>query len=368
VKRSHARPAIVVRLATAVVTLAGVGALALAPAPTEGSPAFDPIRREHAPGRSRSKTTTSTTTTTVQTTTTTAAPAPTTTLAPTTTTAPPTTTTTAPPVTTTTVAPTTTTTAPATTTTTTTAPPTTTTTTAPPAAPSPLAANAPGAAHDARPHGVPSGYSWSGGAVLDRLTPPSADSAYMNLWGHLYADDTNIRPANTRVAVSRCELWALPPTGTAWVRLQGSASLEGGAWSEDYTRNGGPYSIRNEADGSQSFVTADGWNAHFWTRASLALVPTGTRAFVTACSARLVLADPAGVDDRASARYLLGLGADWRTSTYGCPVVGGITVCSGVGVGRFTRVTTEWQRVVFSSVLAGDVATTPPLPAAALTP
>lgn len=361
-KRSHARPAIVVRLAAAVVTLAGVGSLALAPAPSEGSPAFDPIRREHAPGRTRSKTTTSTTTTTVQTTTTTAAPAPTTTLAPTTTTTAPTTTTTAPPTTTTTVAPTTTTTAPATTTT---APPTTTTTTAP-ATSSPLAANAPGTVHDARPHGVPSGYSWSGRAALDRTTPPSADSAYMNLWGHVYADETNVRPANTRVAVSRCELWALPATGTTWVRLQGSASVEGGAWSEDYTRNGGPYSIRTEADGSQSFAPADGWNAHFWSRAALALVPTGTRAFVSACSARLVLADPAGVDDRASARYLLGLGADWRTSTYGCPVVNGITVCSGVGTGRFTRVTNQWQRVVFSSVLAGDVASTPPLPAAAL--
>jgi hypothetical protein len=358
VLRSHARSAIVVRLAAAVVTLAGVAAVSLAPAASTTSPAFDPIRRVESP-KARGRTTT-TTTAPAPTTTTTAAPTTTTTAAPTITT------TAAPTTTTTTAAPTTTTTAPPATTTT--APPATTTTTAPvpPPSSSVFTANAPGTAHEARPHGVPTGYSWSSRATLDSITPPSTDSGYLNLWGQVYADETNAHPANTRVAVAGCELWALPPTGTTWVRLQGSATIEGGAWSEDYTRNGGPFSVRSEADGSQSMAPADGWNAHFWTRAALARPVAGTRAYVVACSTRLVLADPAEIDDRAAARYLVSLGADWRTSSYGCPVVGGITVCGGVGVGRFTRVTNDWRRVVFSSVTTADAAAMPPLPAAAL--
>ena len=238
--------------------------------------------------------------------------------------------------------------------------------TAPPApAPSAvLAGAAPGTPHEAIPHGVPAAYDWQPRATGGTPQPPSNDSRFVNLWGHLYADQSNVRPANTRVSVAACELWRLPATG-GWERVQGgpSSRIEGGAWSEDYTRDGGPFSLRSELVG-QSTVTANGYNSHFWTRDPLFDSGSGNRAFVAACSARLVLADPHGVDDRGASGYVIGVGVDWRRSDYGCPVVGGTTVCNSLGIGRFLRVTNQWRRVIFSTT---DVtALLPALPAEAL--
>lgn len=244
----------------------------------------------------------------------------------------------------------------------------TTSTTAPPATEgafnvrAALAADAHGAASEARPHGVPTYWDWGGAAIVRGITPPTNDSRFMNMWGQVYTDAANAHPANTRVTIAACELWQLPATGTTWVRVQGSSSsrLEGGAWSEDFSRDNGTFDIRREADGSYSTVPPNGYNSHFWTTDPLADPGTGSRAFITACSTRLVLANPSGTDDRAQAGYVVSLGIDWRKADYGCPVVNGITVCNGLGVGRFVRVTNEWRRVVFSTVPAGSSLPLPP--------
>ena len=228
-----------------------------------------------------------------------------------------------------------------------------------------LQAVAPGTAHEAIPHGVPAGYDWRNRSTSTGARPPAPSSDYVNLWGQVYVGAANVRPANTRVAISGCELWQLPASGT-WTRVQGgpTSRIEGGAWSEDFTRSGGPFSLRDEADGSQSTVTADGYNSHFWTRDGLVDLGSTSQAVAVACSTRLVLADPGGVDDRASSSYLVSVGADWRESDYGCPRVGAVDVCSALGTGRMIRATNAWRRVVFTtSDLSG---LTTPLPAEAL--
>jgi hypothetical protein len=240
-------------------------------------------------------------------------------------------------------------------------------TTAPPApatfdVASAVRTNAHGTASEARPHGVPTSWDWGGAAIVRGITPPSYDSRFMNLWGQVYTDAANTHPANTRVTIAGCELWRLPATGTTWTRVQGSAGsrIEGGAWAEDYSRNDGTFDIRRESDGSYSTVPPNGYNAHFWTTDPLADAGTGARGYVAACSTRLVLANPAGVDDRAQSGYVISVGVDWRQSNYGCPVVNGITVCNGLGVGRFIRVTNQWRRVVFSTIPASSSLPLPP--------
>jgi hypothetical protein len=225
-----------------------------------------------------------------------------------------------------------------------------------------LASYADGTASEARPHGVPTSWDWGGNAIVRGLTPPTTDSRFVNLWGQVYTDAANTHPANTRVNLAGCELWRLPATGTTWERIQGgpTSSIDGGAWAEDYSRNDGAFDLRREPDGTQSTVPANGYNSHFWTTAALADPGTTSRAFIAACSARLTLANPSGTDDRASSGYVVSLGIDWRKSDYGCPVVNGITVCNGLGVGRFVRVTTEWRRVLFSTVPAGSSLPAPP--------
>ena len=224
-----------------------------------------------------------------------------------------------------------------------------------------LAAYAHGTASDAQPHGVPAYWDWGARAIVRGLTPPTTDSRFVNLWGQVYTDAANAHPANTRVNIAGCELWRLPATG-GWERIQGgpTSSIAGGGWAENYSSLNGPFDLRREADGTQSTVPANGYNSHFWTTTALADGGTNSRAFVVACSTRLILANPAAADDRASAGYLVSLGIDWRKSDYGCPVVNGITVCNGLGVGRFVRVTNEWRRVLFTTIPVGSTLPTPP--------
>lgn len=224
-----------------------------------------------------------------------------------------------------------------------------------------LSANVPGASHEATPHGVPAGYDWQSKSTLHSLSPPSSDSGYINLWGQIYVDTTNIRPANTRVAVAGCQVWGLAKTSSSWTKLVDAppGNLEGGVWSEDFQSYGSGFDIRTEPDGTQSMTNKSGYNAHWWTRQPLANVGSNYRAFITTCSTRLVLANPSLADDRDQSHYLLNLGIDWRKPDYGCPFVNGITICSGVGQGKMIKVAKNWRRAVFSTMSSSELASYP---------
>ncbi|MBS2011366.1 MAG: hypothetical protein JST00_00530 [Deltaproteobacteria bacterium] len=224
-----------------------------------------------------------------------------------------------------------------------------------------LAANKPGAAHEALPHGVPSSYDWY---AVSRADPSRSDPrlSRLNWWGQVFTDSTGLRAANTRVAVREGVVLLLFEGESTWQIGQRENALAGGSWSEDFqTYPCGSFDMRVEADTSRSFVPDTDCAAHFWP--DVAHVDIGARALravVAVAHARLVLAEPSGPDDRASSRYLLGLGVDWRDPVGGCPPNdAGVPICSGAGVGRMVLPSAAWRAVVFSTMTDADLASLP---------
>lgn len=213
--------------------------------------------------------------------------------------------------------------------------------------------SSPDTVHEANPHGVPSYYDWYNNARFYDLTQPRPETTHVNFWGEIYADSTNVHPANTRVALKNCQFWGLI-SGT-WTQLQ-NTTLGGGAWTEDYSSYVTTMDIRTESDGSQSIYPRPNQNAHFWADTGFWNATGVTfQAVITTCQTRLVLADVNGVDDRDSARYIVSMGADWRQPDGSCPFIFGSYICEGLGHGRYIRVTKEWRTAVMTSMSTSDL-------------
>jgi len=220
----------------------------------------------------------------------------------------------------------------------------------------------PGTVHEAIPHGVPTGYDWyskSGNATL----VPSNGETVANWWGQIYVDESGVIAPNVRVAVQGVTFLALYADSDAWVMVQTDPVFGGGAWAEDFHSNcdGTAYDVRDEGDGS-SWVTAPGCNAHYWPNVGQSEIDESQlRAVVVVGFTRLVLEDPKGQDQRASAAYINGLGADWRIPGGGCPTPpdSDVVVCNGIGGGKFIRVTSEWRTMLMQSMSPDELKALP---------
>jgi hypothetical protein len=71
---------------------------------------------------------------------------------------------------------------------------------------------------------------------------------------------------------------------------------------------------------------------------------------------RLVLDNPDGTDDRAVARFLANVGADFYPSTSG----GGIPNNPGIGGGKFKYVRTEWRSFAMTTLTEKQLKSNPP--------
>jgi hypothetical protein len=148
---------------------------------------------------------------------------------------------------------------------------------------------------------------------------------------------------NTRVELRNMRAFHKSRATGAWRQIGHSPGLSGyatpkstllsGTVAEDKrTRPGGSVEIKPPADPKYAW---HGW----WDRGRVAIDPQDLAAVFVTVQARLVPDDPALPDDRASARLLLQVGADyyydekWRW-TVGAP---------GVGTSRSKLVKNDWQ-------------------------
>jgi hypothetical protein len=230
-----------------------------------------------------------------------------------------------------------------------------------------LARFAPGAAHEAVPHGVPSNYDWARASTPATLLPPNGETV-ANWWGQIYVDESGYIASNVRVAVQGVSFLALSQNSDSWVEVQRTDAIGGGAWKEDFheTCDLSSYDQRHESTGASSWTTVPGCNAHYWPASGQSpLGPTPLRAVMVVGFTRLILADPNGSDERDRSTYLNGLGADWRVPGGGCPSVAGssVPVCNPIAGGKFIRVGSAWRTMVMQSLRADelDSAPLPPL-------
>jgi|GEM_PF-514725 len=213
--------------------------------------------------------------------------------------------------------------------------------------------------HEGRPHGVPESYDWSQQPRLG-MGNEAGEFTALTAWGQVYEDAAGNPATNTRVQIRDIRAYFLSRTDGAWHLLQQSQAVEGGAYVEDFVDDlSTDADMRQEADGSISITAGDGFNFHFWPSSGRAAInPEDIAGIFTTVQARLIVDNPALPDDRAQARYLLSMGADyWRDLTAEWD---GFRTNGDVAIGRFKYVTVEWQAFNMTSLSAEMIRQNPP--------
>ncbi|RPH96522.1 MAG: T9SS C-terminal target domain-containing protein [Calditrichaeota bacterium] len=213
--------------------------------------------------------------------------------------------------------------------------------------------------HEGRPHGVPDSFNWSKNPRRGAQQPPEGWTAAI-AWGQLYEWAEGNPATNTRVQIRDMEMLYLSKSDGQWHQLQKSLRVNGAAYVEDFAGDvNKPADIRSEGDGSISVTAGGGYNFHFWPSAGRVQFPQNEieGCFVTV-QCRLILDDPAGVDDLADARYLMSVGGDWWESM--TAVWDDWKTNQDMGIGRFRFITSEWKGYNMITLPTDEVRGNPP--------
>jgi hypothetical protein len=215
--------------------------------------------------------------------------------------------------------------------------------------------------HEGRPSGLPESYDWSAGPRIGYGNEPPADFSAFIAWGQVYEDAEGNPASNTRVELRDMEAYYLSASSGRWYLLQFDRLVDGAAYVEDFVDNVSiPADIRAESGGTISIRAGDGYNFHFWPQSTRVSIDTSDIAGIfSTVQARLITEDPALPDDRAQARYLLSVGADyWRDLA--AEWQSDWTTVGDAAIGRFRYVTPEWGSFNMTTVSADVLCANPP--------
>ncbi|MGL5818932.1 MAG: hypothetical protein ACRCYR_15290 [Phycicoccus sp.] len=217
-------------------------------------------------------------------------------------------------------------------------------------------------AHEERPHGVPDDYSWARGPRVNLGNRCPADWTSMMPWGQTYEAASGNPATNTRVHVKDLTTWYLSKKDRKWRVWQSSRDVEGAMYVEDYVSDvsrTGPEYVRDEPGGGQSAIPGDGFNFHFWTPKRSRVDCADIAGVVSVLRARLVVDDPAGPDDRARARFVMSVGADyWRSQT--ARWAPDFVNNDDIGIGKFRYVTPTFSSYYMTTMTREQLAKNPP--------
>ncbi|MGL4608079.1 MAG: carbohydrate-binding domain-containing protein [Trueperaceae bacterium] len=208
--------------------------------------------------------------------------------------------------------------------------------------------------HDAKPLGVPEDYSWAQGPVIDEGKDYSSFKAF-TAWGQLYEPTTGNPAVNTRVQLKNIKTYFLSKSDNTWYLLQSTADVDGAAYVEDFSNDESiPADIRTESEGV-SVTAGDGYNFHFWPSNGRAEIdPNNIAGWFTTVQARLIVDDQNLPDDRAQAKFIMGMAGDYWISL-DASWESDWSANSGIGVGRFKYLTADWQAFNFATFFQGDL-------------
>jgi hypothetical protein len=215
--------------------------------------------------------------------------------------------------------------------------------------------------NEAHPHGVPASYGFYAKPVLNNgnnTTNEHGTNNAFTIWGTIYVDALGSDATNTRVAVRNCRAYWKKASTNVWSGWGPSMySFDAADYPEDFQGSASGTDSRKEPDGSTSYLPGLGKTAHFYgpfPRIPIAAGDVG--GIVAVCEARLVLNNPAAQDDRAAARFLANVGADYYPSVSG----GGIYNNPSVGGGKFKRVTSSWRSFAMTTLEYSELVKNPP--------
>jgi hypothetical protein len=212
--------------------------------------------------------------------------------------------------------------------------------------------------HEGKPSGVPPSYDWALKPRVGMGNDPANFTAFI-AWGQLYEAVEKNPASNTRVEIRNIKAYYLHKKDKKWYLLQQSTKVEGAFYTEDFVDNiNKPSDARSESSGGISVTAGKGYNYHFWSPFRSTIVKENIGGIFTTVQARLILNDNSKPDDRASAKYLLGMGADYWAkldSQWDYFKTNG-----DVGIGRFKYVRSEWRAFNMSTLSATELRNNPP--------
>ncbi|MBO4227690.1 hypothetical protein [Bradyrhizobium neotropicale] len=204
--------------------------------------------------------------------------------------------------------------------------------------------------------GLPVGLSWDKDASSTKTTPAPSGWSGLTAWGQVYqqagasVSQTN---ASDTVQIADFTTYVHLTNGT-WVKVQDQSQVGiGGAhYVADFSGDANiPWSQQTLPDGSVSVdAPPSGYNDHFWPSVRGTFTPgTVDGVFV---EAQMKTSDP-------NANLVAQIGADWWRS--GTAQYGGLNVNNtAVGLNDWTKLTTQWQTLYYTSLSPQQLQADPP--------
>jgi hypothetical protein len=204
--------------------------------------------------------------------------------------------------------------------------------------------------HAGRMHGVPLSYNWAKHPRVGAGNHPAASGFHaVSAWGQIYEDANGSSARNVRVSCRDISLWILSRRTGKWRQANASRRINGANYVEDFVNNENkPADLRDEPHGAVSATLGGGYNFHLYsTRRRAEIDPTDIACVVSLYSARVIMDDPHGPDERHLARYLASAGADyWLDRSVG--VSDGTS--ADVGIGKARYLTPDWLTLTMSTL------------------
>lgn len=214
--------------------------------------------------------------------------------------------------------------------------------------------------HDAAPSGIPDSYDWQAGPRIGMGNTPG-DFRALIAWGQVYNEAGQTQPANTRVEIGPLRALVLDPQTGQWADMHPQVPVDGAAYVEDFVDDAAiPADSRITEGAAISVRLLPGHNFHFWPDSGRVPVdPAAIGGIVVTVSARLILDDPLGIDDRSDARIMMSVGADfWRDMD--AEWEPDFTANGDAAIGRFGWITQEWQVFSMTTLEMSSLCANPP--------
>ncbi len=214
--------------------------------------------------------------------------------------------------------------------------------------------------HEGRMHGVPLSFNWAKGPRIGVGNGPERHGFHaVSAWGQIYEDLHGSPARNVRVSCRDIAVWILSKKTGTWRRCNASKVINGANYVEDFSGNSSkPASLRNEPHGAVSATLGGGYNFHLYSiRGRAKIDPYDVAGVVSTYSARVIMDDPNGVDERDLARYLASAGADYWLDQYVGADPGSVR---DVGIGKARYLTADWLTLTMSTLSLRKLQKHPP--------
>lgn len=205
------------------------------------------------------------------------------------------------------------------------------------------------------PHGVPSSYDWATGPVVDMGNNSNGQNAITS-WGVVYVAAQGNPATNTRVNIKNVQLYFLQKSTAKWLLLQNTSTPDGADYPEDFQGDSIPGDSRTESDGTISVTAGNGYCFHFYPSDRGSINSNDIGGIVAIYDARLIVGNPALPDDRSTAQYLAGAGADYYPAVTGP----GIENNPSVGNGKLKYVQINWRSFAMTTLTQAQLEANPP--------